>query len=999
MLLSALLLLGLALAPWDIYAAQDSGDAHVVDLCTPPDKEGSFSLAALLKAMPRATSSLVVRVCTSAADGGATFKWSEPGNALVVPGDVAVRIESGGAAASSAAVWQVGATDEARAALFLEQPLEIEASEEDVGSLEIVGVDLVLGGGGAGFSSIKSVRLAHLRVSGSRTARRAFRVAAVEQLSLEAVTVQGLGSRVTGGAFDVHGGSIVTSQTFFVGNVAQASGGAVSCRGGALCSFANTTFLDHASNDAGGTISVSDTDSRVIVRDAVIQESASQVGGALFATTSSLVSFHNVTVRDAQSGKNGGCLGVEKASTIDIVSSDFERCTATENGGALIFVDSTLTATASISNSTFAECKAQHGAILFFSEGAELTVVDSYLGDSEATIAGGALFAQSGPTTARNVIFRNLTAGVTGGAVFLAKGKHRIGPAVEFEGNFAQERGGDIVSKEAEVRLVDVLSIDAEVANSGAHMFAERGRVEMDGVRVHGGMATEGGGLASLAARVAIRSSHFQDMSASTGGAIVMAAGSLKLHNSTFLRCSTVNVGGAVLVQDVRAEIQACNFTDNKASGGGAIYVLRNRLAVSDSRFSGNSGEVSGGAIYASTLSETMVERCTFSEGTARDAGAIFVDRGNLSVTASQFDGHNATGNGGAITAIGSVDTYTTIVLESANLTRNEASRGGAVYIERASLALLDCLFEDNGAVFGGAYMQHRGNVTAMLSTFRSNHVAEYGGALRLMGGIGTLLACDFVDNEATSGGAIAASQAMLIVEHSSFDDNWATQGGAVLMDDTMASPMRFVHSTFTNNTGMHGGGLYIASGDVDVRDSVMRNGNVTGLGGCIHVAAGSASLANVAFSACEAMHGGALFLMEGAANVTGCLFANCTARGYGGSVAVDQDGQLALDQGHSVVGAPGAPGSDLAGLAQRLDGDTSLAMPTLFFNATARDGALDGVFYAEQLRNLTYCPYDSESIECRADRHVMWLYEEMVPYQEAAEEWPWLEEEIWYPG
>lgn len=201
------------------------------------------------------------------------------------------------------------------------------------------------------------------------------------------------------------------------------------------------------------------------------------------------------------------------------------------------------------------------------------------------------------------------------------------------------------------------------------------------------------------------------------------------------------------------------------------------------------------------------------------------------------------------------------LVIESCVFRDNAADgpvqRGGAIYAERADVAVLDSFFYDNvsgdesSGGNGGAVYSERGNLVVERSWFSDNR-ARSGGAIYFSDGqtgdrTGYLKISDstFFDNSALSGsgGALRVSAGPLpvsrsvVVRGSLFEDNTSSgNGGAILINRFSTSHFASIeNSTFYgNHAGDRGGALFVSRTALD-HVSVYQNTATVGAGG-VHV-------------------------------------------------------------------------------------------------------------------------------------------------------------------
>lgn len=118
--------------------------------------------------------------------------------------------------------------------------------------------------------------------------------------------------------------------------------------------------------------------------------------------------------------------------------------------------------------------------------------------------------------------------------------------------------------------------------------------------------------------------------------------------------------------------------------------------------------------------------------------------------------------------------------------------RGGAIYVEFASVTITDCVFESNRLV---------------LSEF---DFTSWGGAIASYSGPLTIERCTFTDNSSEGvGGAIYASYAPLAVHNCQFRNNSAMQTGGGISGDWIDLTIEDCEFR-SNDAGSYGGGIYL---------------------------------------------------------------------------------------------------------------------------------------------------------------------------------------------
>ena len=199
-------------------------------------------------------------------------------------------------------------------------------------------------------------------------------------------------------------------------------------------------------------------------------------------------------------------------------------------------------------------------------------------------------------------------------------------------------------------------------------------------------------------AKVAINGSTFHDITAATRGAALVQlpdANSLTIKNSIFrdnTSSGSTQGGGALWLQGT-TPISNSKFTDNEAEhSGGAIYAAPAAVVtIRGSSFSGNESDGDGGAYFGG--GNTSIYRSAFSENEAGDqGGAIFYERNELRVENSTFYANTSANEGGAL-YVSATDTPTanvrhvTFVNNEASEANGASKNGNALFAATAATA------------------------------------------------------------------------------------------------------------------------------------------------------------------------------------------------------------------------------------------------------------------------------------------------------------------------
>ncbi|MEO0632154.1 MAG: right-handed parallel beta-helix repeat-containing protein, partial [Planctomycetota bacterium] len=186
----------------------------------------------------------------------------------------------------------------------------------------------------------------------------------------------------------------------------------------------------------------------------------------------------------------------------------------------------------------------------------------------------------------------------------------------------------------------DDVVIDAFSTGSVFTVDAAGGTVTFEGLTLRDGSnpGSNGGAINVLASGgVVARDCDFNNNTANAGGAIYSVSPDLVLEDCTFTGNSSTLFGGAVRfagVSGVSFTVSGCTFTANQAMGGngGAIDHAGSGavLTITDSTFSMNTCTITGGAVFATNPDAVRMERVDFIDnialGTAsQDTGGAFI--------------------------------------------------------------------------------------------------------------------------------------------------------------------------------------------------------------------------------------------------------------------------------------------------------------------------------------------------------------------------------------
>jgi predicted outer membrane repeat protein len=265
----------------------------------------------------------------------------------------------------------------------------------------------------------------------------------------------------------------------------------------------------------------------------------------------------------------------------------------------------------------------------------------------------------------------------------------------------------------AKITLTDHLLIDAK------HLWIDGGTITGGLVEVSGGNATRlfrlGQGANAAFNALSLTEGNTVGNSGSNGG-VVNVLGASRLH---LLGCSLSGniaggLGGAVCVSGSSAcAAHWSTFSNNQANGstgGGAVQVIgaASSLYLAGCELNQNHAPNTAGAVYVASATAD-IQRCTFADNSAFDAGAVRNQGGTLRIDHSTFTGNAATSRGGAVGQFGT-GCRTEIVSStfSGNSADNSAGaghgHGGGIFITANSgdFTLANTIVSGNTAIIAG---------------------------------------------------------------------------------------------------------------------------------------------------------------------------------------------------------------------------------------------------------------------------------------------------------
>ena len=369
------------------------------------------------------------------------------------------------------------------------------------------------------------------------------------------------------------------------------------------------------------------------------------------------------------------------------------------------------------------------------------------------------------------------------------------------------------------------------------------------------------------------------------GGAMaILAAGaSMNIYGGTYANNIANDVAGGdsnhggAIYNFGKLNIYGGTFQSNYAARGGVIYCYRT-TNIYNAQIKNNSASTMGGAVYMPN-----------STGAVLNVG-IQNDLVESSVT---FEGNSADDNGGVIFGANK------ITLENATFHKNSAGVSGGVLISNAVAVIRDCTFTENTAgTHGGAICVNGHNtqekdtdLTVTGCSFTSNSSTNNGGAIYITGtGVALVQNNTFTTNSGAAGGAIYSTNGTLTVEGGTFTENAALtgNGGAIALYTGTVGVLNKITATKNHTDKASGGAIFVKNSSLTMfRSKLQENTSAVGGAGVYMDSGASGSIYATDFikNAASANGGGAfLYTNTGEVLLHSCNFTE-NSGDYGGAL------------------------------------------------------------------------------------------------------------------
>ena len=379
----------------------------------------------------------------------------------------------------------------------------------------------------------------------------------------------------------------------------------------------------------------------------------------------------------------------------------------------------------------------------------------------------------------------------------------------------------------------------------------------------------EGAGAVYITGRaliIEITDSSFTNNTARSGGALSIASpyGSVIIANSSFSNNSAAydgsGFGGAIFMQEAnRIALTNSSFTDNVAEhSGGSVYMqhLNEGLNISSCTFNGSVVRHSGGVLYITLYGRyVLMNNSNFTSSEAGDTGgAVYLNSnanpGTVIVSQCSWIGNRIRQRQGQVNPGengGSAIIFRTLYTTKVSFIRNTFIDNTATYLTQDTCGAVNILgytvsytvlqltvnFDENmflrnrGSLGGAICITNASeSVTLHGNTFHSNSAQYTGGAVDILATPSLLIEdTHFSSNVANRhGGAVRVNTTSEItIESCSFYDNSAVYGdGGALHKGEHPATINISQSTFSRNSAGDNGGVMFIDGTGNSINAIM---------------------------------------------------------------------------------------------------------------------------------------------------------------------------------
>ncbi|HMR17891.1 MAG TPA: YDG domain-containing protein, partial [Sphingobacterium sp.] len=380
-----------------------------------------------------------------------------------------------------------------------------------------------------------------------------------------------------------------------------------------------------------------------------------------------------------------------------------------------------------------------------------------------------------------------------GGGVYIQKGRLRL-ENIRFFNNYSRAEGGGICAIESELTIANSvfeknfgetgIGSAFQADNKGGGIYADRCNLQLDRVQFEVNQAANGAAIFMLEGVLLARNVGFRQNFGISSGALSFKVTDATLRNIIGVGNTTLNKGGVIYCEGSNVKIEEGEFLRNET-----LY---------------ENGTYHGGAIYGKE-SVLKIGSAVFDQNRAGDkGGSIYMEKGDLTVTASNFIG-NVAQRGGAVYLQESEGSFQRCTFKNNESTYINGDGGAISALSaygREKLYVSESNFEGNKAAWTGGGINFAGyELIVETSVFKNNSGNWRGGAIHAL--TGTIVRCQFYNNYSIDGSAFGGQCELM--ENCIFAFNkgrYAISSNIFVFEDRAYG--KIVNSTFYGNEGVN---------------------------------------------------------------------------------------------------------------------------------------------------------------------------------------------------
>ncbi len=600
------------------------------------------------------------------------------------------------------------------------------------------------------------------------------------------------GSNGSGGGiyFNYSSGTLAISDTAEINGNSATNGAGVYVNSGTMEMTGGTISNNTATNSGGGIYFNSSSSTLTISDKAEINGNSATSGGAGICITSGTMTMTGGTISSNTADYGGGIYktgtGLLKISN----TAKIDRNSSTADGGG-IYIDS---GTATMTGGTISNNTATKYGGGIFSHG-DLTISGGTISGNTAGIGGG-ICVDSGTATMTGGTISNNTASTDGGGIY-SFGDLTIS-------------GGTISGNKTK---------DSNGSGGGIYFEYSSATLAISGkAKIDGNSATNGGGVYVYEGTATMTGGTISNNTASTNGGGIYSNDNLTISGGTISN-NTATINGGGIYFDYSSSTLAisgtANIYGNSATNGGGIYIASGTL------------NMNGGTIGTLAISDTAE-----IGGNSADFGAgVYVNSGTMEMSGGTISKNTATNSGGGIYS--SVN----LTISGGTISNNTANSGGGIYFNYSSgtLAISDTAeINENSADSGAGIFINSGTLNMNGGTISNNTATKNGGGINSIGNL-TISGGTISNNTASTNGGGIYSKSVLAISGGTISKNTATKNGGGIYFDYSSGTLAISDTAEINeNSATYGGGIYIASGTLNMTGGTISN-NMANSGGGIY--------------------------------------------------------------------------------------------------------------------------------------------------------------------